>query len=135
MLKKSVALVIILAVLAGAAVPAQAAGRDPLDDLAESYLAAVQSGQPSYLYYTTDYDDLQLLIAELFSKYPMLMHYFQSGESTTYQDHMEVTFYLYNTEDHLDDIWVVDSDEALDVIANVYAGDSISGDGFTKNTA
>lgn len=108
-----VALAIALTILLGCAVPAHGTGRDSLDDVAASYVDAIRSGETECQFYTTDYDNINQMIAQLFARYPMLLHYFASGESVMYPDHMEGTFFLQNTQDSLDDIWVVGSDEEL----------------------
>lgn len=113
MLKKMVILVMILAILLGCAAPVGAADGEPLDALAAAFVDAVQSGDAAYPFYTTDYDDINLMISELFTKYPVLMHYYERAECLLYSDHMEGTLYLKNTQDSMDDIWVVGSDEEL----------------------
>lgn len=113
MLKRMVALAILLMMLTMCVVPAYADSFDTLDDLAASFVDAIRSGKTAFQFYTTDYNDINHMIGDLFVRYPALMHYLGSGESIMYPDHMEGTIYLQNTQDSLDDIWVIGSDEEL----------------------
>ncbi len=86
---------------------------DSLDDLAQNYLTAAESGQMSYRFCTTTYNDINDLLKQLFSRYPVLCHYYDGGNSTIYQDYMEVTLSFRNAGDTIENLWVIGSDEEL----------------------
>lgn len=113
MSKRIVIVMMVFVVLLGCAAPVSSVETDPLDTLAASYVDAVLSGGTAYPFYTTAYDDINLMISELFTRYPVLMHYYDRGECLMYPDHMEGTLYLKNTQDSMDEIWVVGSDKEL----------------------
>lgn len=84
----------------------------PLAQIAEQMLLAVQAGEES-VFFHADADDLEGFLTELFTRYPMLVYYYNGSSSTSYSDHMEITVSLRYTDIALDTLWVIGSDEEL----------------------
>lgn len=102
--------------LLGLSVPARAA--DQVDEIAVDYARAVDARQGE-VSFTMAPGDVDAMLDRLFSEYPVLYHYYDGCQWTTYQDRVEVTLRLRNTEHDMDDIWVIGSDEELAAVLGI----------------
>lgn len=102
---------LVLSIGQGWAVPARADSL-PVTQIAEQVLQAVEAGEES-VFIHADTDNLEGFLTELFTRYPMLVYYYNGASGTSYSDHTEVTFSLRNTDTPLDTLWVIGSDEEL----------------------
>ncbi len=111
MLTLGLAMVMLFCVVAVGSVRA-AVYVDDLDALAKNYMNAVESGQASYCFRTTN-KDINDVMKQLFSRYPALYHFYDSSAGMIYSNYMELTISFHNTGDTLEDLWVIGSDEEL----------------------
>lgn len=113
LLAVTAALLIVFSALGSGPVTVHAqAYTDSIDDVATNFLAALESGQTECTVQTT-FDSFEETAVQLFTAYPMLYHYYSSSEYTQYHDHLDITFFLEETEDSMDELWMVGSDEDL----------------------
>ena len=85
---------------------------DPVHQTATDFVVALNSQEDQFTY--TEYGGVaEEMLYRLFTTYPMLAHYYKSAQWLTYEDRVEMTIFLKNHGDSMDDIWMVDSDEDL----------------------
>lgn len=105
-----------VSLLLGMCVPVRAAGQ--LEEVAGAYAQAVEA-RKSEVSFTIAPGDVDSLLDQLFAEYPVLYHYYDGCQWTTYQDRVEVTVRLRSTEHSMDDIWVIGSDEELAAVLGI----------------
>lgn len=85
---------------------------DSLDTVAFFLMNAVEQGKGEVCINFPGADP-NAALDEMFRRYPVLFHYYDSASWYTYQNRIEITIFLKNLQDEFHDIPVVDSEEDL----------------------
>lgn len=88
------------------------AAYDEVDEFAWEFRCGVETNYSEYLI-VTEISDMDYLLMEMFTRYPILYHYYDGCSWTVYSDRTEVTMKFKNQADDFDEICVVDSEEEL----------------------